>query len=106
MKTFQPKLILCPTDFSEMTTSALQYAKGIASCFGGRLIVLCADPFIPPPYFTSAQEDGLVKSLKRSQKAAGDLLARYVQEHAGDSVEAEARVVDPVFKIYFKLGME
>jgi len=58
------------------------------------LIVFYADPFIPPPYFTSAQEDGLVKSLKRSQKAAGDLLARYVQEHAGDSVEAEALVVD------------
>jgi nucleotide-binding universal stress UspA family protein len=94
MKRFQPKMILCPTDFSEMATFALQYAKDIATSFGGRLVVLYAESFIPPPYFTSAQEDELVKSLKRSQKAASDHLARYVQEHVRDSVKAEALVVD------------
>jgi len=38
METFQPKLILCPTDFSEPATLALHYGKYIPDCFGARLI--------------------------------------------------------------------
>ena len=53
MEPFQPKLILCPTDFSEPATLALYYEKKMADCFGGRLIVLYANPFTPPPHFTS-----------------------------------------------------
>ena len=50
MEAFQPKFILCPTDFSEPATLALYYGKHLADCFGARLVVLYADPFSPPPY--------------------------------------------------------
>jgi hypothetical protein len=42
MESFQPKFILCPTDFSELATQALYYGKKMAVCFDARLIVLGA----------------------------------------------------------------
>ena len=63
MEPFQPKLILCPTDFSEPATLALYYGKKMADCFDGRLVVLYANPFTPPPHFSSGQVD-LVRSVK------------------------------------------
>ena len=63
METFQPKSILCPIDFSEPATSALSYGKHLAVCFGARLTVLYADPFSPPPYFTSGQVEDLAHIL-------------------------------------------
>ena len=68
MERFQPKLILCPTDFSELATFALHYARNIAGCFGARLAVLYADTFMPPPHFTKRQMDELVKTIERPSK--------------------------------------
>jgi nucleotide-binding universal stress UspA family protein len=94
MDKFQPKVVLCPTDFSDAATFALQYAKVMAGGFQARLVVLYAEAFEPPPYFTSAQENDLLKSLKRSRKTAGAYLARYAKTILGESPEAESLVVD------------
>jgi len=51
MEPFQPKLILCPTDFSEPATLALYYEKKMADCFGGRLIVLMRTPSLHHPFY-------------------------------------------------------
>ena len=48
METFQPKFILCPTDFSGPATLALHCGRHLADCFGARLVVLYAYPFSPP----------------------------------------------------------
>jgi hypothetical protein len=72
MEKFHPQLILCPTDFSELATFALRYAKDMAACSGARLVVMYADPFLPPPQFTALQMDGLVKALERSKEVARD----------------------------------
>ena len=83
MESFQPKVILCPTDFSEPATLALRYGKHLADCFGARLVILYADPFSPPPYFTSAHLEDLAKTIEYSKGAAREYLARYVGEHIG-----------------------
>ena len=94
METFQPKLILCPTDFSEPATLALDYGKHLATCFGARLTVLYADPFSPPPYFTSGQVEDLAKTIERFKGAAHEYLTRYVSEHMGGPGEVETIVVE------------
>ena len=66
METFDTKFILCPTDFSELATLALRYGMRFANCFGARLTVLYADPFSPPPYFTSGQVENLSNEIERS----------------------------------------
>jgi len=94
METFQPKLILCPTDFSEPATLALDYGKHLATCFGARLAVLYADPFSPPPYFTSGQVEDLAKTIERFKGAAHEYLTRYVSDHIGDSNKMEMVVAE------------
>lgn len=94
MELFQPKLILSPTDFSELATFAVRYAKEMAACSGARLLVLYADPFLPPPHFTTRQVDEVIQALERSKQAAHEHLAGYVREHVGEAVEAEAIVVE------------
>jgi len=93
METFEPKFILCPTDFSELATLAIRYGMRLADCFGARLMVLYADPFSPPPYFTSGQVENLFKEIERSKGTAREYLIRYVKEHAGNLPETEMVVV-------------
>ncbi len=94
METFQPRFILCPTDFGEPATLALHYGKHLAAHFGARLMILYADPFSPPPYFTSGQMENLSREIKRSKAAAREHLIRYVKEHIGDSLKAESAVIE------------
>jgi len=94
MELFQPKLILCPTDFSESATLALHYGKYLSDCFDARLVVLYADPFSPPPYFTSAHLEDLAKTIEYSKGAAREYLARYVGEHIGGPSAVEMVVVE------------
>ncbi len=94
MESFQLKFILCPTDFSEPAALALRYGKHLADCFGARLAVLYADPFSPPPYFTSAHLEDLARMIEYSKGAAREHLARYVGEHLSGSGEVEMIVAE------------
>jgi nucleotide-binding universal stress UspA family protein len=103
MDKLQPERILCPTDFSDMAAFALQYAKVVAEGFQARLIVLYAETFEPPPYFTSDQQRNLLKSLARSHKAAERHLSRYVDSQVGEALQAETLVVEgPPFRAILK----
>jgi nucleotide-binding universal stress UspA family protein len=93
VETFQPKVILCPTDFSELATLALRYGVRLANCFGARLMVLYSDPFSPPPYFTSGQVENLSKEIERSRGKAREYLIGYVKEHVGNLSATEMVVV-------------
>ncbi len=90
----EPKQILCPTDFSETANLALQYAKVMAERFQSRLLVLYAEAYEPPPYFTADQQKSLVKAQARSRKAAAVHLSRQAKELLGESVEAETIIVE------------
>jgi nucleotide-binding universal stress UspA family protein len=94
MKEFRPKVILCPTDFSEMASFALRYAQVMAERFQARLVVLYAEAFEPPPYFTADQQKDLLKSLVRSRKAAETHLTRYVSSRVGGALPVESLVVE------------
>jgi len=94
METFHPKLILCPTDYSEPATLALHYGKLFAECFNGRMVVLYADSISPPPYFTSGQIEDLAKEIGRFKGAAHKHLTRYVREQIGSSSEVEMVVAE------------
>jgi nucleotide-binding universal stress UspA family protein len=93
MEKLRPEVILCPTDFSEMASFALKYGKILAAGFGARLIVLYAESFMPPPYFTPGQEDEILATLERSKKAAAAHLSRYVKEQ-GMGKDTQTLVVD------------
>ncbi len=94
MELFRPKSILCPTDFSEPATLALHYGKQLADCFDARLVVLYADPFTPPPYFTSGQVEDLAKTIERFKGAALEYLSRYISEHLGGSGKVDRMVAE------------
>ncbi len=94
METFQPKSILCPTDFSEPATFALGYGKQIADSFDAKLIVLYANPFTPPPHFTAGQVDELVKGIEYSKGKARDFLVSYVKEQIGENVPFDPIVAE------------
>ena len=93
MEAFEAKFILCPTDVSELATLALRYGMRFANCFGARLMVLYADPFSPPPYFTSGQVENLSNEIERSKGTAREYLIRYVKEHIENLSETEVAVV-------------
>jgi nucleotide-binding universal stress UspA family protein len=94
MDKFQPKVVLCPTDFSDPATFALQYAKVMAGGFQARLVVLYAEAFEPPPYFTSDQQMDLLRSLARSRRAAETHLLRYVSAILGAGFPVESLIVE------------
>jgi nucleotide-binding universal stress UspA family protein len=94
MDKFRPKVILCPTDFSEIASSALRYAQVLAERFQARLVVLYAEAFEPPPYFTAEQAKDLLKSLARSRKAAQIQLSHYVSSRLREAFPAESLVVE------------
>lgn len=94
MEAFQPKFILCPTDFSEPATLALHYGKQMADCFGAQLIVLYANPFTPPPHFTAGQVEELAKTIEHSKEAAHEYLVRYTRKHVGERTLFEGLVVE------------
>jgi nucleotide-binding universal stress UspA family protein len=101
MSTFQPKQILCPTDFSEHSAAALRAAGGIAKAFGARVIVLHAQRLEAPVYFTKAQERALRAQLRRSARAARDFVRGFAGQYLPAEVEHSVLLVeeDPVLAV-------
>jgi nucleotide-binding universal stress UspA family protein len=81
MSSFQPKHILCPTDFSEHSAAALRVAGGVAKAFGAKVIVLHAQRLEAPVYFTTAQTQALKAQLRRSARAAWNFVNNFAAEH-------------------------
>lgn len=94
MPKFSVSRILAPTDFSELATHALHYAGELAKRTGSELVVLYADPFLPPPHFTSAQIDSIASSLAAQKKNAGVELDRYTAEHVSRDVRHRTMIVE------------
>ena len=75
---FKVSQILCPVDFSELSNLALKYAAAGAKAYGAKLIVLHAERFELPAYFTPGQIDELTRQLNAARGGAQD----YLQQHA------------------------
>jgi len=101
MSTFQPKHVLCPTDFSEHSAAALKAAGGVAKAFGARVIVLHAQRVDAPVYFTAAQTKALRAQLRRSARAAWGFVNDFATKYLPEEVEHSVLLMedDPVIAV-------
>jgi nucleotide-binding universal stress UspA family protein len=76
MHEFPPKKILVPTDMSAASESALQYARYLKEHFGSGVLVLHANHFELPSYFSSGQWKDLKRELTKLGKAAKEHVRR------------------------------
>jgi nucleotide-binding universal stress UspA family protein len=90
----QIKRILAPTDFSELATRSLEYAVELARRTKAEVVVMYADPFLPPPHFTSDQMDELIVSLDRHRAAAKKELEIYAAKNVSSDVALRTIVVE------------
>lgn len=94
MTPFHPKRILAPTDFSDLATYGVKYAREIALRTDAELVVMYANPFLPPPHFLEAQLAAIGDALERSKEQAAEELARYAEEHAAAIANRRTMIAD------------
>jgi len=94
MARFSPQRILCPIDFSKHSAAALQLAGSLARTFDAEVRVLHAQRLDAPVYFTSAQLQALKVQLKRSLRAAHDLVKDFANRHLPETVTRSVHVVE------------
>jgi nucleotide-binding universal stress UspA family protein len=83
---FEPRHILCPVDFSELSLLALKYAAVGAREYGAELTVLHAQAFELPRYFARSDTSHLIRELSAAKKGARDYLTSSVKEILGKTV--------------------
>jgi len=98
--------ILCPVDFSDLSSAALRYASLLARCGNARLVVAYAQSFSPPPYFTEGQVGELEHQFRDAFQGAEAALRRFVDAElgaeAGPGTEVkvvEAMPVDGILRV-------
>jgi nucleotide-binding universal stress UspA family protein len=95
MTSFGLKTILCPVDFSDLSALALKYAANFRKCSGGELVVMFANPFLPPPMLNPAQMDQLAEAWRESRIATEQYLKSFLQKHLrGTDSSAHTMVVE------------
>ncbi|MBZ5536933.1 MAG: universal stress protein [Acidobacteriia bacterium] len=108
MSQFGLRTILCPVDFSDLSALALKYAADFRKCSGGDLLILFANPFLPPPQLTGPQIDQLAEAWKESKRSTEQYLASFVEKQLGeDGTGIELIVVEspPVNAIVETAGL-
>jgi nucleotide-binding universal stress UspA family protein len=97
METFILRKILCPVDFSSHSELALRTAGEFAAAFDAELIILHAQRFEPPLYFTASQTAALRAQLRRGLRAARKFLEDFAEKQlpAGVSRSYEIIEADP-----------
>jgi nucleotide-binding universal stress UspA family protein len=93
MKSFEPKLILVPTDFSDAAAHALRYASNLAGRFGAHLLVVYADEFMPPVDFTAAPAGEFALAREAMVEEAREELETHVERNISSRVPFDARVI-------------
>lgn len=93
MKPFAPRLILVPTDLSDPAAHALRYASSLAERLGARLLVIYADPFIPPTDFTANTAGVFELSRDAMVAAARKELQQHAERNVRASVPFDLRVI-------------
>ncbi|MFB3827587.1 MAG: universal stress protein [Bryobacteraceae bacterium] len=76
--------ILAPVDFSPLSAAGLRYAAEFARCTQGRITVLFANPFTPPPYFTQGKIEQMEQQYREGMREAEAQLHRFAEEAIGE----------------------
>ena len=92
---FEPKRILCPMDFSELSDLALKYAAVAAREYNATLHVLHAETFELPRYFSRSESDHLIQELATAKNSLRNHLAEHVQKVLG----IHAKGIDLKFEV-------
>lgn len=80
--------ILCPVDFSDISTSALREAAMLADGTGADIIAAYADWLEAPPYFTEAQVSDFRQQFRDAAAAAHRHLRHFIRRTLGDRAGA------------------
>lgn len=98
MVTTRLNRILVPTDFSEASGYALRYASDLARGLGARLIVLYADPFVPPIDYAAMVGGWDENSFEELKTRAAEQLQHDAKANIDPSVlfDAVVRVATPL----------
>lgn len=84
---FNPRRILCPVDFGELSMLALKYAAAGARTFGAELVVLHVVQPDVPPYFTRAQIDILRRQWRSAEARILAYLKTYLRRGLGPGLK-------------------
>ena len=93
MEPLVPKLILVPTDLSEPAAHALRYASALGQRFGAHLLVIYADPFVPPVDFTASAAGVFELSRDVMMDTAREELQRHAEQNISADVPFDLRVL-------------
>jgi nucleotide-binding universal stress UspA family protein len=93
MEPLVPKLILVPTDLSEPAAHALRYASALGERFDAHLLVIYADPFVPPVDFTASAAGVFQLSRDVMIDSAREELQRHAEENIAEDVPFDVRVI-------------
>jgi nucleotide-binding universal stress UspA family protein len=85
--------ILAPTDFSDHSKKALDYASGLAEKFGAKLSLLHVVEIPPYPVEGYAPPSLAAQFLEDLERQASEDLARWLPEGAAQNVEVTRTVV-------------
>lgn len=93
MESYQPRLILVPTDFSETAAHALRYASALGERLGAHLLVIYSDTFIPPIDFTTSAAGVFDFARDAMTDKAREDLQEHAEQNISSSVPFDLRVV-------------
>jgi nucleotide-binding universal stress UspA family protein len=93
MHPFQPKLIAVPTDFSETSAHALRYASALAKRFGSHLLVIHADPFIPPIDASGTAVNAFSQDVREMIEKSRERLELHAEQNIHPAVPYHAVIV-------------
>jgi nucleotide-binding universal stress UspA family protein len=85
---FEPKEILCPIDFSDLSDLALRYAAAGAHQFQANLTVFHAGYLELPRYFTRGVSDRISEEINSAQKDILDHMARHAKSVLGPAADS------------------
>ncbi len=80
---FAPKRILCPVDFSDLSSLALKYAAVAATEFNAGLTVIHAELFEVPRYLSRNQDKQLIRELKNAESTIRKDLQLHTEKIVG-----------------------
>lgn len=87
LNTFNPRHILCPVDFSDLSILALKYAVAGARLYGAKLTILHSESLEVPRYFSRAEADRFGEELANAKKMITKDLSDLVMKDLGKRTE-------------------